>query len=150
MSAEVKLRDVEEADVEVFFAQEQDPEAASRANFTPRDHQAFIDHWTHKILGDPDVRVQTISCNGATAGNLVAWWQAERRYVGYWLGREYWGHGVGTRALSLFLEQEVTRPLWADTDIGNTASLRLLKRCGFDEVETVREADVEYVLLALR
>jgi RimJ/RimL family protein N-acetyltransferase len=57
---------------------------------------------------------------------------------------------VATQALSLFLEQEVTRPLWADTDVGNTSSIRLLKRYGFNEVETIREVDVEYVLLALR
>ena len=146
----MRLREVEEADVEVFFAQEQDPEAARRANFTPRDHQSFADHWARKILGDPSVRAQTVTLDGATAGNLVAWWQHERRYVGYWLGREFWGRGVGTLALSLFLEQEKVRPLWADTDIGNVASQRLLRRCGFSEMETVRNADVEYVLLVLR
>jgi hypothetical protein len=73
VSTKAKLRDVEEADLEVLFAQEQNPEAARRANFTPRDHQSFVDHWTHKILGDPDVRAQTITLNGASAGNLVAW-----------------------------------------------------------------------------
>jgi RimJ/RimL family protein N-acetyltransferase len=150
VSAEVNLRDVEEADLEVFLAQEQDPEAARRANFAPRDREAFVDHWTHKILGDPDVRAQTVTRNGATAGNLVAWWQADRRYIGYWLGREYWGRGVATQALSLFLRRESTRPLWADTDIGNAASIRLLRRCGFSEVETITEGDVQYVLLALR
>jgi RimJ/RimL family protein N-acetyltransferase len=90
VSAEVHLRDVEEADLEVFLAQEHDPEAARRANFAPRDRKTFVDHWTHKILGDPDVRAQTITLSDATAGNLVAWWQADRRYIGYWLGREYW------------------------------------------------------------
>jgi RimJ/RimL family protein N-acetyltransferase len=147
---EVSLRDVGEADLEVFHAQQQDPEAARRANFTPRDHQAFMDHWTHKILGDPHVRAQTIMLGGATAGNLVAWWQSDRRYIGYWLGREYWGRGAGTEALSHFLKQESTRPLWADTDIGNAASIRLLKRCGFSEVETIKEENLEYVLLVLR
>jgi hypothetical protein len=37
MSDDVRLRDVDHADLEVFFEQEQDPEAARRANFAPRD-----------------------------------------------------------------------------------------------------------------
>ena len=66
----------------------------------------------------------------------MAWWQEGRRFVGYWLARPFWGRGIGTAALRLFLTEEQVRPLYADTDVGNTASARLLERCGFRRVET--------------
>jgi RimJ/RimL family protein N-acetyltransferase len=90
-----------------------------------------------------------VTVDGKTAGNVVAWWQDGRRSVGYWFGREFWGRGAGTRALTQFLELEQTRPLYADTDVGNTASIRLLERCGFRRVETIKTPEVEYVLLRL-
>jgi RimJ/RimL family protein N-acetyltransferase len=145
----VTLRDTTPADVKVFFAHEPDPEAARRANFTSRDRAGFVHHWTHRILGDDAVDSQTVTVDGETAGNVVAWWQDGRRTVGFWLGREFWGRGVGTEALRQFLEREWFRPLYADADAGNEVSIRLLRRCGFKHVETVKTEDVEYVLLRL-
>ncbi|MET0424619.1 MAG: GNAT family N-acetyltransferase [Actinoplanes sp.] len=149
MNGQVALRDTTHADVEAFFAHEQDPEAARRANFTSRDRADFFHHWEHRILNDDTVDCQTVTVDGETAGNLVAWWQDGRRTVGYWLGREFWGRGIGTSALRQFLEREQIRPLYADADVGNAASIRLLLRCGFEHVETLKNGDVEYVLLKL-
>ncbi|UCM87416.1 GNAT family N-acetyltransferase [Streptomyces marincola] len=149
MSERVGLRDVEPGDVEVFFAQEQDPEAARRADFPPRERDAFMAHWRTRVLGDPTVLVQAVTVDGELAGNVVAWWQEERRFLGYWLGRRYWGRGVGTRALALFLARETTRPLYADPFAGNTGSLRLLEKHGFSRVGTVRYGGSEHVLMEL-
>ena len=32
-------------------------------------------------------------------GNIGCWEQEGRRPVGYWIGREFWGKGLATRAL---------------------------------------------------
>jgi hypothetical protein len=40
----VRLRNVEQADLAVFFAHQRDDEAAQRLRFTPRDHHAFMTH----------------------------------------------------------------------------------------------------------
>jgi RimJ/RimL family protein N-acetyltransferase len=149
MTSEVRLRDVEEADIEEFFVHQQDPEAARRANFPSRDHRTFVDHWTHKILANATGSRQTVTVGGAVAGNVLSWWQGDQRHLGYWLGREFWGKGVGTRAVTLFLQHETTRPLHADVDIANVASIRLLERCGFRQIGTVKEEDGEFVLLTL-
>ncbi|MFC0597648.1 GNAT family N-acetyltransferase [Streptomyces palmae] len=149
MTEEVRLRDVEEADLEVFFAQEHDPEAARRSRFTPRERESFMTHWTTRVLGDPTVHVRTVTVDGTVAGNLVAWWEGSRRFIGYWLGREYWGRGVGTAALALFLDLEKTRPLHADPFAGNTGSVRLLEKHGFRRVETERHGEDEHILLIL-
>jgi RimJ/RimL family protein N-acetyltransferase len=149
MSDEVRLRDVQEADLEVFFEQEQDPEATRRSQFPPRDRERFMTHWTTRVLGDPTVLVQTVTVNGDPAGNVVSWWDEDRRFVGYWFGRPRWGRGIGTRAVTLFLQRERTRPLYADPWTGNTGSVRLLERCGFKRAGTVKYGENEHILFVL-
>jgi RimJ/RimL family protein N-acetyltransferase len=133
----------------VFFEQQLDAEAAQLANFPSRDRERFMTHWTTKVLGDPTVLVQTVTVDGEVAGSIVAWWDADRRFVGYWLGRPFWGRGVGTRALRLFLEREQTRPLYADPFSGNPASIRILEKCGFERSGTVRYGHAEHIMLIL-
>jgi RimJ/RimL family protein N-acetyltransferase len=87
--------------------------------------------------------------DGEVAGSVVAWWDRDRRFVGYWLGRPFWGRGVGTRALRLFLRREPVRPLYADPYSGNTASVRLLEKCGFERAGTVRYGQAEHIMLVL-
>ncbi|MFK0020632.1 GNAT family N-acetyltransferase [Streptomyces sp. NPDC090798] len=146
---DVRLRDVVEADLAMFLAYEHDPEAARRSRFTPRPRDAFMSHFRTRILGDDTVLVRTVTVGGEPAGNLVSWWEGERRFVGYWFGRPYWGRGIGTRALARFLELEKVRPLYADPFTGNTASVRLLERHGFQHHGTVRHGDDEHTLLVL-
>jgi RimJ/RimL family protein N-acetyltransferase len=94
--------------------------------------------------------VQTVTVDGEPAGNVVAWWDQDRRFVGYWFGRRYWGRGIGTRALTLFLQREPVRPLYADPFSGNTGSVRLLVRCGFEVAGTVTYGEHEHLMLVLR
>ncbi|WP_203607829.1 GNAT family N-acetyltransferase [Streptomyces anulatus] len=153
MENTVRLRDVETADLEVFLANEHDPEAVRRSRFPPREREAFMAHWTSRVLGDPANLVQAVVVDDGTTGNvagsIVAWWEGERRFIGYWLGRPYWGRGIGTRALTAFLELETARPLYADPAVGNTGSVRLLEKCGFVATGTVRHGEDEHVVLVL-
>ncbi|GAA3850746.1 GNAT family N-acetyltransferase [Streptomyces sedi] len=146
---EVRLREVEDADLEVFLAQEHDPEAARRSRFPPRERDRFLRHWRTNVLGAPGVFVRAVTVDGRLAGNVVAWWDGERRFLGYWLGREFWGRGVGTRAVALFLERERHRPLHADPHVGNVGSVRLLERLGFREAGREGEGEEAHVLLVL-
>lgn len=145
MTETVRLREVEQADLELFFLQEQDPEAVRRSRFTPREREAFLTHWTTRVLPNPTGLVRTVTVDGAVAGSVMTWLQEERRFVGYWLDRRYWGRGVGTEMLGLLLRLDPHRPLYADPHQGNTASVRLLERHGFRRVGT----DGEQVVLVL-
>jgi RimJ/RimL family protein N-acetyltransferase/phosphatidylglycerophosphate synthase len=127
---DVVLREVQEGDLPVFFEQQMDPEANDMAAFPARDRDAFMAHWT-KILGDQTVTVKTILFGGQVAGNVVSWGQSGERDVGYWVGREFWGKGIATRALSEFLAHDKARPLHARVARHNVASLRVLEKCGF-------------------
>ncbi|MGW0827461.1 GNAT family N-acetyltransferase [Streptomyces sp. NPDC002845] len=147
---DVRLRGVRESDLELFHAYENDAEAVRRSRFTPRPREAFMTHWATKILGDRTVFVRTVTVGGEPAGSIVAWWEEDgRRFLGYWLGRRYWGRGVGTTALALFLQQEKHRPLHADPFKGNTASVRLLEHHGFRHADTVHHGEDEHALLVL-
>jgi RimJ/RimL family protein N-acetyltransferase len=93
--------------------------------------------------------VRTVTVNGETAGSIVSWWEGDERFIGYWLGREHWGRGVGTAALTLYLQEEKIRPLYADPYIGNTGSVRLLEKCGFQRTGTVEHGENEHIMLVL-
>ncbi len=130
MSGEVVLRDVAEEDLPVFFEHQRDPDANRMAAFPPRDREAFLAHWA-KILADETLGKKTILCDGQVAGNVVSWEHSGEREVGYWIGREFWGRGVATKALSQFLLLWASRPLHAHVAKHNLASIRVLEKCGF-------------------
>ena len=65
------------------------------------------------------------------AGNVLMFPHAGQPEVGYWVGREFWGRGVATRALAEFLRLVARRPLHARVATDNAASLRVLEKCGF-------------------
>ncbi|HEX7070684.1 MAG TPA: GNAT family N-acetyltransferase [Rhodothermales bacterium] len=127
----VRLRDVEPADLPVFFQHQRDPEGARMAAFTPRDRAAFDEHWRKNILGNPSSIVRTILFNDDVVGNVGSWLQDGDRLVGYWIGREHWGRGIATAALAAFLQVVTDRPLRAHAASRNTASIRVLEKCGF-------------------
>ena len=101
------------------------------ASFSARDEEAFMAHWKTKILGDDTVIKKTILFRDQVAGNIVCFAQSGRRLVGYWLGVQFWGKGIATRALSEFLAQVETRPLDAYVAKDNIGSIRVLQKCGF-------------------
>lgn len=130
MSNMIQLREVVEADLSIFFEHQLDPEAWQMASFPSRSRDGFMSHWT-KIMADDSILMKTILFDGNVAGNIVCFEQLGEREVGYWLGKEYWGKGIATRALADFLKQIVTRPLYAHVAKHNIASRRVLEKCGF-------------------
>lgn len=126
----VILRDVTEGDLPVFFEHQLAPEATRMASFPARDRNAFMAHWT-RILADETVFTRTILFDGHVAGNIVSFVHSGEREVGYWVGKEFWGKGIATQALSEFLDQIETRPLYAHVARHNIGSIRVLEKCGF-------------------
>jgi RimJ/RimL family protein N-acetyltransferase len=131
MTETIKLREVIESDLAIFFEQQLDPEAAQMASFPSRGEASFMTHWKTKVLGDDSVLVKTILFNEEVAGNIVCFEQLGDREVGYWLGKEYWGKGIATQALREFLKHIETRPLYAHVAKHNIGSRRVLEKCGF-------------------
>jgi RimJ/RimL family protein N-acetyltransferase len=124
------LRDVVESDLPVFFEHQRDPEATAMADFPARDRDAFDAHWA-RLLADPSLFKKTIVHEGQVAGNIGSWAQDGRQLVGYWVGREFWGQGLATRALAEAIDELGMRPLYAYVAKTNLGSIRVLEKCGF-------------------
>lgn len=131
--APLALREVEPSDLEIFFAHQRDPAAIRMAAFVgrdPGDHAAFIAHW-EKILKSPQNTNRTIVAAGQVVGYIACYPSAAHLEVTYWLGREFWGRGLATRALQQMLRLVTARPIVARAATDNTGSLRVLQKCGF-------------------
>jgi len=67
--------------------------------------------------------------------------------VGYWLGKEFWGRGIATTALSLFVAHvfETSDLIRLDATVFDTnpASARVLEKCGFRREGILRRAVVK-------
>ena len=131
MTSDVRLRDVEPADLPIFYEHQRDTEAARMAAFHSRDRAAFDAHWATNVLGNPANVTRTIVVDGQVAGNIGSWPQGGVRLVGYWIGNEYWGRGIATRALAEFVRVVAERPLHAQVAAHNAGSIRVLEKCGF-------------------
>jgi len=154
MIGEVRLRSVEPGDLPIFYEHQLDPDAARMAGFPSRDRAAFDAHWANNVLGNPAAVTRTILVDGRVAGYIGSWPQDGLRLVGYWIGKEHWGKGVATRALTDFLRLVSERPLHAYVAAHNVASIRVLEKCGFslereERVEDGGEDGVE-LLFVLR
>lgn len=147
------LRNVVEDDLPTFFEHQRDLEATSMAAFPPRELDAFMSHWRHKVLGERANEARTILVDDQVAGYVASWEQDGRRLVAYWIGREYWGRGVAPSALEEFLKtHEHHRPIHAYVALSNARSIRVLEKCGFQRVgePTVGPDGVAEVLFLFR
>ncbi|WP_165904980.1 GNAT family N-acetyltransferase [Parashewanella curva] len=125
----IDLRDPIATDADVFYEHQADPVACRVAHFESRTQEEFIQHW-QTITSREDVKIATIDSDGVVVGNLVSWQQDKQRFIGFWLGQSYWGKGVASLALELFV-QLLPRPLFAYVHTSNIASQRVLENCGF-------------------
>jgi RimJ/RimL family protein N-acetyltransferase len=134
MPGDLSLRAVLPADLPIFFDFQLDPEAQAMAAFIardPTDREAFMTHW-QRILADPNTINRTIVVDGQVVGSVSSYLSDGHPEVTYWLGKQYWGKGLATRALSEFLAHvNPTRPIYARAAKDNVGSLRILEKCGF-------------------
>ena len=158
MSNKLVLRNVAIDDLPIFFEYQLDQEANYMAAFTakdPTDQEAFLAHW-YRILADETVIIQTILFNGHVAGSVSSYEEEGKPEVTYWLGKEYWGKGIATWALTEFLtHHNQTRPIYARVSKDNLGSRRVLEKCGFAIIAeskgfaNARGQDIEEYLLEL-
>lgn len=90
--------------------------------------------------------VNAIAKDGSLVGSISAaigeFEKQKSAEIGFWLARPYWGQGIASQALT-----EFSRNLFRTTDLvrlhaavfeGNTASAKVLEKCGF-KLEAVLE-----------
>lgn len=154
------LRDVVESDLLVFFEQQLDREANEMDAFTskdPNDKVAFLDHWK-KIRSDNAIVIKTVVIDeDKVAGYVLSYPDLDlgQPEAAYWIGKEYWGKGIATRALSEFLNLQKIRPIFARVVKDNFPSFSVLQKCNFKVVgegkgfANARGREIEELVLKL-
>jgi len=155
--SQLTLRPVELTDLDVIFEQMRDPESVRMAAFTaddPNDRNAFNAHMA-KIMSSSEVWLRAIIYDSALAGTIGSWISDGVTQVTYWINRAYWGQGIATCALGLFLAETRVRPIRARAASDNAGSLRILQKAGFLPIGTElsfapgRAAEIEETILEL-
>lgn len=153
----ITLRNIVEDDLVILFQNQCDIEAQHMAAFTdddPNNEAAFYAKWRKHLANDAIVN-RVIIYQSEVAGYITHFDFFGEPSIGYWLGRDYWGKGIATEALRLFLNEIVQRPLYARAAKDNAGSLRVLQKCGFNIIGDdsgfahARKAEIEEYLLRL-
>lgn len=134
----VTLRKVVEDDLDTFYRHQSDPLSIEMAQVRPRDEAAYLARW-RQFLQDDRFGKSTVLAGSEVAGQVISFDRDGVRELGYWIGREFWGHGIAGAAVRQYLAIELQRPLFAIVAEHNAASRRILARCGF--LEESRKAD---------
>ena len=130
---DIQIRPVESGDLPILFEFQLDAESNQMAFTHPRSKEEFDSHW-EKSLADPKVVVRSIIVGDSLAGSIACFNSEDKNCIGYWIGKPFWGKGIATAALKLLLAEIETRPLHSRVAITNVASIRVLEKCGFQEV----------------
>ncbi|MBI3861076.1 MAG: GNAT family N-acetyltransferase [Planctomycetia bacterium] len=126
----VRIRDVVQDDLPHMYQMQLDPESNRLAATIPLSAEAFDSRWADN-LRNPSITAKAILLDSVLAGNVVCFQRDGQTNVGYWIGREHRGKGIATQALRLLVLEVAIRPLYAYVATSNSASLRVLQKCGF-------------------
>jgi RimJ/RimL family protein N-acetyltransferase len=132
----LRLRPLQDGDLDHLFAFERDPAAVRMAAFTradPSDRQAFDAHY-RRVRANPENTLYAIERDGLFVGQIASFTIDDSREISYWIDPARWGQGLASAALDVFLEIERTRPLHARVAEHNIASARVLTRAGFVKI----------------
>lgn len=133
---DIKLRATEVSDLNVLFQFQQDKASGYLAAFMPKDptdKPAFLNKYI-KLLDDPTVNNQTIIFDNTIVGSIAKFVLEGDTEITYWIDRNYWGRGIATKALEMFLSIETARPILGRVAFDNFGSQRVLEKCGFVKI----------------
>lgn len=133
---EIKLRQTEESDLELFFQFQLDKEAGYLAAFMPKDptdKDVYLEKYT-KHLHDPAINMRTILVDDTIVGSIAKFEIEGDTEITYWIDRNFWGKGIATTALKKFLTIENARPIFGRVAFDNLGSLKVLEKCGFVKI----------------
>jgi ribosomal-protein-alanine N-acetyltransferase len=145
-----RLRPIHSSDLDAMVMQANNTNVARYmtdrfANpYTRADGEAFL----ARLAGRESEKVFAVEIEGYFAGTLgFRPGNGERRlvcHIGYWLGENYWGRGIMTEAVRLSTDYLFTHCDFVRMETNvyapNTASARVLEKCGFQREAILRKA----------
>jgi [ribosomal protein S5]-alanine N-acetyltransferase len=154
------LRDIAEADAELMFDLDSDPEVMRyigsqlandaswyrnliRTKFVPQQTHSWhgvrvvFDRMSGDFLGSVSLRPASTSKDAQALG----WNRSDEIEIGFRFRRSVWGRGVATEAakplVAIALADPTTTAIVAYADMSNVASLRVLQKLGLEPVGEV-------------
>lgn len=132
----IELRKTTIDDLETLYVFQTDHESNWMAAFTsenPNDKKAYMEKWTG-IVKNPMISMQTIRLEDQILGSVIHFDVMEETNISYWIDRSYWGKGIATSALKMFVNYSVKRPLFARVAHDNYGSQKVLEKCEFQRI----------------
>ncbi len=117
----------------------------------PKITKKFEQDWIKKeisnyILKEPKTLSFAIILNDKLIGIVnsgITDYENDATEIGFWIGEKYWGKGIMTNALKLFIKElnkkHRLKRIVARVVISNSASCKILKKCGFKLEGTQRK-----------
>ena len=82
-------------------------------------------------MGSDKILKRSVEADGRLVGHIMSFEMEGDREITYWIDHHYWGKGIASGALRLFLEIETTRPLFGRASTDNIGSIRSMEKNGF-------------------
>ena len=88
-------------------------------------------------------------------GSVAKFMMKDEAEITYWIDKKFWGKGIATSALKIFLNIEIVRPIYARAAFDNFGSQRVLTKCGFIQIgkdkgfANARQAEIEEYIYKL-
>jgi RimJ/RimL family protein N-acetyltransferase len=153
----IKLSKTTEEDLNALFIFQLEPEANFMAAFTPKnpnDSDAYFEKWK-RVLNDPNNNMWTIKRDEQIVGSVLKFVMGGNNEISYWIDKKFWGQGIATAAVKIFLNTQEVSPIWGHTAFDNLGSQRVLEKCGFVKIGTdkgfanARQAEIEEFIYKL-
>ena len=153
----IEIRKTQKEDLNKLFDFQADDDAGCMAAFvsnTWKDREGYIAKW-EKFLQNDSINSYTIFLNGAIVGSVGTWVMGDEPQITYGIGKAFWGKGIATTALALFLKKVDTYPLYGRAASDNIRSIKILERAGFVKTGTgrgfaaARNQEIEEVIFRL-
>ncbi|WP_395626533.1 GNAT family N-acetyltransferase [Daejeonella sp.] len=133
---DIKLRPTQISDLDTLFQFQTDKEAGYLAAFMPKDPTdkvAYLIKYT-KLLVEPTVNNQTIVIDNIIVGSIAKFIMDGETEITYWIDKKFWGQGIATKALKIFVDIENSRPIFGRVVFDNFGSQKVLEKCGFVQI----------------
>lgn len=136
MNTEILLTETKEEELPLFFEFQLEEEARYLAAFTPAkplDKAGYLQKHT-PFLSNPDIHNCTIWFKGKIVGSIAKFMMEGEAEITYWIDKNYWGRGIASEALRVFLSLEKTRPIYGRVAFDNYGSQKVLEKTGFVKI----------------
>ena len=138
------LRKWKEKDAEILYGLAKDPDIGKGAGWLPHKDTDYSKAIIRSILSDegeyaitlmdnPEIPIGSIGVRiGSSKKRGIK--REDEAEIGYWIGKDYWGHGYATEALAVLIRYSFVEiglsSIWCGYFDGNERSRRVIEKCG--------------------